>query len=108
MIMTIDQEEEEMEVSERQGLNRNISVKQMIMSMTRMQISMRVQTKILVRLAKSMILKRKRIKKIREELVITIIVMEDDLVETKLRNKHMLDKVHTHLIKKALRKRKQF
>ena len=61
MKLKIDQEEEEMEVLEQQGLNRNMSVKQMIISITRMQISMIVQTKIQVRLEKNMIQRRKRI-----------------------------------------------
>ena len=55
---------------------------------------------------KNMIQRRKKKKKIREESVITIVVMAET-VETKPRDKHMLVKVPTHSIKKVQRKRNQ-
>jgi hypothetical protein len=73
--------------------------------MTPMLISMRVQTKIQVRLVKNTIQKRKKIIEIKELEVETIVVM-NITVETKLRDKHMLDKVLTHSITKLQRKRK--
>ena len=73
--------------------------------MTPTLISMRVQTKIQVRLVKNTIQKRKKIIEIKDLEVETLIVM-DIIVETKLRDKHMLDKVLTHSITKLQRKRK--